>query len=93
LSVWIYARNLRCGNINGEVVRNRNVEDEENNNWAGDDAMHEMLDSLRPELNLSSEDPVTREVSRFFKLLKDSKEPLHEHICEYTRFCDSAHGH
>jgi hypothetical protein len=41
--------------------------------------MHEMLDSLRPELNLSSEDPATTEVSRFFKLLKDSEEPLHEH--------------
>jgi hypothetical protein len=39
-----------------------------------------MLDSLRPELNLSSEDPVTQEVSRFFKLLKDSEESLHEHI-------------
>jgi hypothetical protein len=38
-----------------------------------------MLDSLRPELNLSSEDPATPEVSRFFKLLKDSEEPLHEH--------------
>jgi hypothetical protein len=60
----------------GEVVPNRNVE-EENNDWVGDDAMHEMLDSLRPELNLSSEDPATPEVSRFFKLLKDSEELLH----------------
>jgi hypothetical protein len=41
--------------------------------------MHEMLDSLRPELNLNSEYPATLEVSRFFKLLKDSEEPLHEH--------------
>jgi hypothetical protein len=41
--------------------------------------MHEMLDSLRTELNLRSEDPATLEVSRFFKLLKDSEEPLHEH--------------
>jgi hypothetical protein len=64
----------------GEVVSNRNVEEEENNDWAGDDAMHEMLDSLRPELNLSSEDPATLEVSRFFKLLKDCEELLHEHI-------------
>jgi hypothetical protein len=63
----------------GEVVPNRNVEGEENNDWAGDDAMHEMLDSLRPELNLTSDDPATPEVSRFFKLLKDSEEPLHEH--------------
>jgi hypothetical protein len=42
--------------------------------------MHEMLASLRPKLNLGSEDPATPEVSRFFKLLKDSEEPLHEHI-------------
>jgi hypothetical protein len=76
----------------GEVVPNRN-EEEENNDWAGDDAMHEMLDSLHLELNLSSKDPATPEVSRFFKLLKDSEEPLHEHRYEYTRFCDSAHGH
>jgi hypothetical protein len=61
------------------VVPNKNVKEEENNDWAGDDAMHEMLDSLRPELNLSSEDPATPEVSRFFKLLKDSEESLHEH--------------
>ena len=43
----------------GEVVPNPNVEGEENNDWVGDDAMHEMLDSLRLELNLSSEDPAT----------------------------------
>jgi hypothetical protein len=49
----------------GEVVPNPNVE-EENNDWAGDGAMHEMLDSLRLELNLSSKDPATPEVSRFF---------------------------
>jgi hypothetical protein len=41
----------------GEIVLNPNVEEEENNDWADDNAMHEMLDSLRPELNLSSEDP------------------------------------
>jgi hypothetical protein len=61
----------------GEVVPNLNVE-EENNDWACGDAMHEMLDSLHPELNLSSKDPATRDVSRFFKILKDSEEPLHE---------------
>jgi hypothetical protein len=63
----------------GEVVPNPNVEEEENNVWAGDDAMHKMLDSLHAELNLSSKDPATPEVSRFFKLLKGSEEPLHEH--------------
>jgi hypothetical protein len=50
----------------GEVVPNSNEEEEENNYWAGDDAMHEMLDSLRPELKQSSEDLATPEVSRFF---------------------------
>jgi hypothetical protein len=68
--VWVH---------HGEVVSNRNVEEEENNDWAGDDAMHEMLDPLRLELNLSFKDSATPEVSRFFKLLKDSEEPLHEH--------------
>jgi hypothetical protein len=42
--------------------------------------MYEMLDSLRLELKISSVDHVTPEVLRFFKLLKDSEEPLHEHI-------------
>jgi hypothetical protein len=41
-----------------------NVE-EENNDWAHGDAMHEMLDSLRPELNLSYNDPPTLEVLSF----------------------------
>jgi hypothetical protein len=63
----------------GEVVPNLSVEEEENNDWACDDAMHEMLDSLCLELNLSFEDPAIPEVSRFFKLLKDSEESLHEH--------------
>jgi hypothetical protein len=51
----------------GEVAPNPNVEKEENNDLVGGDAMHEMLDSLRLELNLSSEDPATPEVSRFVK--------------------------
>jgi hypothetical protein len=63
----------------GEVVPNPNVEEDENNDWVGDDAMYVMLDSLRLELNLSSEDPATPEVSIFFKLLKDYEESLHEH--------------
>jgi hypothetical protein len=34
-----------------EVVPNTNVEEEENNDWAGGDGMHEMLDSLvKPKL-------------------------------------------
>jgi hypothetical protein len=63
----------------GEVVPSPNVEEDENNDWAGGDEMHEMLDLLHPELNLSSENPPTPEVSKFFKLLKYSEEPLHEH--------------
>jgi hypothetical protein len=35
----------------GEVLPNPNVEEEENNDWVGGDATHDMLDSLRPELN------------------------------------------
>jgi hypothetical protein len=62
-----------------ELVPNPNLEEEENNDWAIDDAMHDMLDSLRPELNLSFEDPATPEVSRFFKLPKDFEVSLHEH--------------
>jgi hypothetical protein len=54
----------------GEVVPNRNVEEEENNDWAGDDAMHEMLDSLRLELNLSSEDPATPRGFQIFQTTK-----------------------
>jgi hypothetical protein len=79
LSVWILPE-YEVWEHHGEVVLNPNVEEEENNDWAGDDAMHEMLDSLRPVLNLSSEDPATPEVSKFFKLLKDYEESLHEHI-------------
>jgi hypothetical protein len=62
-----------------EVLPNPNVEEEENNDWFSGDAMHEMLDLLRLELSQSSKDPPTTEVLRFFKLLKDSEEPLHEH--------------
>jgi hypothetical protein len=47
---------------NGQVVPSPNVEEEDNNDWARGDAMHEMLDSLSPELNFSSEDPPTLEV-------------------------------
>jgi hypothetical protein len=61
----------------GEVLPNHNVDKEENNDWVGGDWMHEMLDLLCPELNLSSKDPPTPEVSRFFKLINDSEEPLH----------------
>jgi hypothetical protein len=42
--------------------------------------MYGILNSLLTELNLSYKDPApTLKVSRFFKLLKDSEEELHEH--------------
>jgi hypothetical protein len=40
----------RNADNNGEIVPNPNVEEEQNNDWAGGDAMHEMLGSLRLEL-------------------------------------------
>jgi hypothetical protein len=41
----------------GEVATNLTAEEEENNDWTDGAAMHEMLDLLRLELNLSSEYP------------------------------------
>jgi hypothetical protein len=38
--------------------------------------MNEMLEAIQLEI---TEDPPTAEVEAFFKLLKASKEPLHEH--------------
>jgi hypothetical protein len=56
---------------------------------AGYDRMEKMLDDARHELlpvnyenppqPRDSEDPPTLEVLKFFKLLKASEEPLHEH--------------
>jgi hypothetical protein len=42
--------------------------------------MDEMLESIRPEFDLDSEDPPTSEVEEFFRLLKASEESLHEHM-------------
>ena len=63
----------------GETVSVLDSDDGDNNNYQDSDAMHEMLDALRPELNLDSEDPPTSDVDRFFNLLKACEEPLHEH--------------
>jgi hypothetical protein len=41
--------------------------------------MDEMLEAIQPEFNLDTEDPPSPEVEEFFRLLKASKEPLHEH--------------
>jgi hypothetical protein len=43
------------------------------------DRMDEMLDDIRPEFDLDSEDPPTPEVQKFFEALKASEEPLHAH--------------
>jgi hypothetical protein len=41
--------------------------------------MDEMLEVIRLEFDLDTEDPPTLEVEEFFRLHKASKEPLHEH--------------
>jgi hypothetical protein len=49
------------------------------NDWAGADRMDEMLEAIRPEFDLDTEDPPTPELEEFFRLLKASEEPLQEH--------------
>jgi hypothetical protein len=41
--------------------------------------MNEMLEVIRPEFDLNTEDPPTPDDEESFRLLKASKEPLHEH--------------
>jgi hypothetical protein len=43
------------------------------------DRMDEMLEAIRPEFDLDMEDPPMPEVEEFFRLLKASVDPLHEH--------------
>jgi hypothetical protein len=38
-----------------------------------------MLEAIRPEFDLDTEDPPTPEVKEFFRLLKASEDPLHGH--------------
>jgi hypothetical protein len=49
------------------------------NDWASADRIDEMLEAIRPEFDLDTEDPPTPEVEEFFRLLKASEEPSHEH--------------
>jgi hypothetical protein len=49
------------------------------NDQTGADRMDEMLEAIRPKFDLNIEDPPTPEVEEFFRLLKASKEQLHEH--------------
>jgi hypothetical protein len=52
---------------------------EEEDDRSGDDRMDEILDAIRPELEINFEDPPTPEVQKFFDMLRASKESLHEH--------------
>jgi hypothetical protein len=52
------------------------AEDEHDCDVGDVDRMDEMLEALQAEV---TEDPPTTEVEAFFKLLKASEEPLHEH--------------
>jgi hypothetical protein len=58
------------------------VEDEHDCDVGDIDKMDEMLEAIQVEV---TEDPPTMEVEAFFKLLKASEEPLHEHT-EVTLF-------
>jgi hypothetical protein len=53
------------------------IEEEEDDYITRVDRMDEMLEDLQPEF---PEGPPTAAVETFFKLLKASEEPLHEHI-------------
>jgi hypothetical protein len=75
--VWVH---------HGEAIR-RNASEVRPDHRANHDRMQEMLDDIRPdifheehaEMGSESQDPPTPEVVEFFKLLKASEEPLHEH--------------
>jgi hypothetical protein len=53
--------------------------EESTNDRAGVNRMDEMLETILLEFDLDTEDPPTLEVEEFFRLLKASEEPLHEH--------------
>jgi hypothetical protein len=64
------------------------------NDRTGADRMDEMVEAIRPEFDLNSEDPPTPEVEEFFRLLKASEGPLHEYMKVIVlAFCDPAHGY
>jgi hypothetical protein len=52
---------------------------EEEDDRSGDNRIDEMLDAIRPELEINSENPPIPEVQKFFDMLRASEEPLHEH--------------
>jgi hypothetical protein len=49
------------------------------NDRMGVDRINEMLEAIRPEFDLDTEDPPTSRVGEFFMLLKALEEPLQEH--------------
>jgi hypothetical protein len=53
--------------------------EESTNYWASADRMDGMLEAIRPEFDLDTDDPPTLEVEEFFRLMKASEEPLHGH--------------
>jgi hypothetical protein len=53
---------------------------EEEDDRTGDNRMDEMLDAIRPELETNPEDPPTVDVQKFFDILRDLEELLHEHM-------------
>jgi hypothetical protein len=65
--------------FHGEVETRVQIEGEADDDSAGIDRMEEMVEALQPEFGRNSEDPPTKEVKEFFKLLEASEEPLHEH--------------
>jgi hypothetical protein len=52
--------------------------EESMNDWASVARMDEMLEAIRLEFDLHTEDPPTSEVEEFFRLLKALEEPLHK---------------
>jgi hypothetical protein len=50
------------------------------NDQMGANRMDEIFKAIQPEFDLNIKDPPTPEVEEFFRLLKASKEPLHEHM-------------
>jgi hypothetical protein len=54
--------------------------EESGNDQVGADRMNVMLEAIRPEFDLDIEDSPMPEVDEFFRLLKVSKESLHEHM-------------
>ncbi|WVZ79899.1 LOW QUALITY PROTEIN: hypothetical protein U9M48_027424 [Paspalum notatum var. saurae] len=65
--------------FHGEKETRVEVEGEIDDASAGIDMMDEILEALQPEFGLNSDDPPTKEVEEFFKLLKATEEPLHKH--------------